>query len=242
MSRIKLIGIRGRSNAGKSTVARMIRDELTNVCIFAVAEPMKVFVADVWDIPDDLLYGESQNRNVELKEFGVPARWIKVRENFDRKVTIFAMTLSSSVRCAPYEAKLRELFDALEADALKNGSFIPRTGLQAIGDGMREVDLDVWANYAGHKADRFRTMPDLRAIVIDDIRRVNESKMVLGRKGVVIGLDRVEVGGTSSSHGSEVEAGSDEVKELDTHDLVNDGDIETLRGKVAKLCDKIFGR
>ena len=62
----KLIGVMGRINSGKSTVATAFA--ALGFDTRAFADPLKLFVHELFDIPREVLWGPSENRTGEVRQ------------------------------------------------------------------------------------------------------------------------------------------------------------------------------
>ena len=60
-----ILGLVGRKGAGKSTVAKMITEMVPRSAEIAFADPMKKFVAEMFDWPLSLLNGPSEVKEIE---------------------------------------------------------------------------------------------------------------------------------------------------------------------------------
>lgn len=66
INRFKLVGIIGKLNSGKDTIADLL--EKKDYDRRAFADPVKLLVQEMFDIPDDVLWGPSGNRTGEVRQ------------------------------------------------------------------------------------------------------------------------------------------------------------------------------
>lgn len=78
MNKIPIVGIVGKMNTGKDTAADIFK--LNGFVHIAFADPLKVVVHELFDIPEEVLWGPSQNRTEEAREI-----LQKLGTNFCRK-------------------------------------------------------------------------------------------------------------------------------------------------------------
>jgi hypothetical protein len=71
---MKIIGVMGAAGSGKDTVGGFLRGE--GWATLAFADPLKAFVRDLWNLPDEVLWGPSELR--ELAVYGCPCGWTGV--------------------------------------------------------------------------------------------------------------------------------------------------------------------
>ncbi len=207
-----IIGISGQAGSGKDTCADIFVQEFNFVKI-AFADPVKRICREVFDFSDNQLWGPSQTRS------------------------------------EPDTRYLRN-----------NGEYLtPRHALQTIGtSGGRDCYEDIWAEHAIKTANKLldanRTKSralynpkwgityDTLAVcpyegaIISDVRFRNEIDALRNSNALVFRVVRPGAGlnGEAAKHVSE-----SEMKELPDslfdEVIVNDGTIEDLRAKVAKL-------
>ena len=70
-----IVAISGPAGAGKSTVARILRDK-RGFNEIALADPMKRIAADLFAFSHDQLHGPSENRNAIDARYGVSPRFV----------------------------------------------------------------------------------------------------------------------------------------------------------------------
>jgi hypothetical protein len=63
---MKLVGLVGKLNSGKSTVARLFTK--WGFISFSSADPLKFALQDIFDIPNDVLWGPSEMRTGEVRQ------------------------------------------------------------------------------------------------------------------------------------------------------------------------------
>jgi len=71
---MNLVGIVGRAGSGKDTVAGFLRD--LGWASLAFADPLKAFVRDAWNLPDAVLWGPSELRELPILRCG--CGWVGV--------------------------------------------------------------------------------------------------------------------------------------------------------------------
>lgn len=74
----RIIGLLGGAGAGKSTVAKYLRDSY-NAKIYTLAKPLKEFVGRVFDLTPEQLYGTQEQKETIDPRYGVSPRWLLQR-------------------------------------------------------------------------------------------------------------------------------------------------------------------
>ena len=67
MSTLPIVGIIGRAGSGKSTLAKILVKEFDYI-EFAVADPLKMIVRDMFDIDENVLWGPSEAKDAEVRK------------------------------------------------------------------------------------------------------------------------------------------------------------------------------
>ncbi len=193
-----LIGLCGRAGVGKDTAAVVLREVSGGtVASIAFADPMKRFVAEIYDWDRERLWGPSENRNAP------DPRYRKVLERL--------------VSNDPDENRTETFFgEGLTA----------REALQKLGtEWARAIYPDTWVDYAIRVANRLfdgthsydpaiGPYPKLDAgskrtviehVAITDVRFANEAAAIKKAGGVLWKIDRPGAGlqGAAGAHASE---------------------------------------
>ena len=117
-----------------------------------------------------------------------------------------------------------------------------REFLQKFGQGMRDIiDPNFWVKLMEIKIENLSKDEEnnYAAILIDDLRMVNEAEMVHKHGGIVIHVERPEhnpVFKGIENHPSEVKLPASLIDYM----IVNDGTVDDLYKKVNSIIDQIF--
>lgn len=108
--------------------------------------------------------------------------------------------------------------------------FSPRYAMQKLGEEMRNIfGKEVWVKSAEAKAHQF--MSKKLGVVITDVRYPNEAEMIRRNGGIVVRIDRPDLGPLTDMHPSETSMEGFEYDEV----ILNDGTIQDLYGKINKI-------
>ena len=212
----------------------------------AMADPMKVFVKRVYEFTDEQLWGPSQMRNAPDRRY--PRAGAHV---FQKEGSVFKFApddeLPSSV-CKGCGAEWKEGLDKGECTTYLS----PREALQQLGSEWGRARWDsTWIAMALRWSDKLRSgvrsrkagdsahtfanswvLDKVEAVVISDVRFVNEAKMIRDQGGEVWRLVRPEVDRVEGTHMSEREQTSSEMGHYVTFTLDNSGTLDELYGQV----------
>ena len=205
-----IIGLTGYppGGSGKSTVAAYLCKEYGFVEV-ALADPLKRICMDVYGWPEDVLWGPSENRNVQ-----------------DRRYLRSVMYMGGSKETPIGKTG----FTAQEIVPGSDQYLTPRHALQQIGDWGRGCYEDTWVDIAlrdckrllspqNLKYDRKRGVyleddrrtwdeqeyDDIRGAVISDVRYDSEARAIRNAGGKIWAIIRPEAGlkGEAGKHSSE---------------------------------------
>lgn len=223
---MNVILIVGQKNAGKSTVAKMIRELVPGSVEVALAAKMKQFLGEVFDWDEETLNGPSENREKPdpryIRGYDCPACW-QMGDDPDL------------CHCCGKVGPLPPVY------------LTPRFAAQTLGtEWGRMCFKGVWVNYALRAARELMTEPRFihpPLIVIPDCRFVNEAKGVHDVGGHVWRLSKCSCGkrngrktcpecGPKDTHTSEQEQFTPEMDKYVEWDLWNDETLEALRENV----------
>lgn len=105
----------------------------------------------------------------------------------------------------------------------------PRYAMQTLASewGRSLISPTIWVEYWA------RTVPDVDAVVIDDLRTVEGSKWMQARGAVLVGIERPGIEDGSEARQHETETQFSQIKY--DHRIVNDGSIEDFKAKLDAL-------
>jgi energy-coupling factor transporter ATP-binding protein EcfA2 len=252
----KKLAICGVSGSGKSTVSEMVNTVLAErgyrVHSIAFAEPLKDFGGRVFGFTHDQLWGPTSSRNAIDERFSGDAAlmtWAQV----DRRFRAYApVWLAEILPPGIDKAKALSSLCVWYAETRSQPQITPRYVLQTLGtEWGRALDADIWARSGVVRADRalekgYET-PPMRAIwqcdlvVVSDLRFLNEAQQWTSANGMIWYIDRPDLDESATAnagvagHKSEQEQKSPEMRQYDTHTIVNNGSLDDLKGKVLNL-------
>lgn len=223
----RLIGVLGVAGAGKDATADILTKKHGFVRV-ALADPLKRICQEVYDFSNEQLWGPSEKRN-EPDE-----RYPRILNN-------------------PNYVKERKFY------------LTPRHALQQLGtEWARECYPNTWIDYMLRVASdllgtsgnpnvpRYTAQKGLDwmgssplrpcGVAVPDVRFQNEVDVIRAAGGHVIRITRPGAGlqGTAGQHSSETEQETIP-KELFSYHLSNDGTLEDLEKKVARMMDVLQG-
>ena len=207
-----LVGLMGRAGSGKDTVAGFIRAQ--GWASVAFADPLKVMVRDTWNLPDAVLWGPSELR--ELPIYSCPCGWTGVNLYGDER---------DGICCGDTGKRKPTMVDGEMGPGMVYGPPVPlsaRLALQRLGtEWGRALDEDVWARtgvrraqalegaippFAGagpleeHRSADGTMWPGitafelgedvLKGVAISDCRFANEARLIRAAGGVVWKIER----------------------------------------------------
>ena len=207
-------GKRGSAGAGKSTVADRLVNKFS-FCQVGMADPMKRFLMDLFDWPAEVLFGETEKKNVPDKRYCIGYRdTVTVDE--------IAEMHQASKGLSSLESKMLWEQRTKEITALY---LTPRLACQKLGKAMRECYPDIWcvkgmrvakellhtdatlhAYYRPEEGIRYNTggTSKVKGVCFSDIRFKNELAVIKREGGKVIRVVRpVEELFISNEHESE---------------------------------------
>lgn len=209
-----IIGISGLAGSGKDTVADIFLKRKGIVKI-ALADPIKRFVKELWDFSYSQLWGESSQRSVQdirfSKEVNGNIEYLTPRKCLQHLGTEGARFLDEDV-FVRYGIKQAKLL--LSSCYLNNS---PTAGV--------------------YVSDAFNP---IKAVIISDVRFINEIKYIKQEGGIIIKVVRPNAGLKEgfATHQSESEQSS--VSNLSFNEIIdNSGTIDDLTIKVEKIIDKL---
>lgn len=228
---MKIIGLRGKSRSGKNTLAAHLVEH-HGFFEIALADPMKRFIMDTFGINQNLLWGHSSLREVEIGP-ALP-KLDMIRMNPD----------GSSVKVGEmsYGTKLT-----------------PRRLLQTLGtEWGRAMFENVWINYAlktiakmsgseGYIYDPTRgvvvnpkgTLNRWRGAVITDVRFDNESAVLRDEGATVVYIDRPS---SEADYNPHLQHASEHQVRYLSHErlLVNDTHLDGFKAKGVELLKDVL--
>lgn len=251
----KLIGIVGRSQSGKDTLARIIATEIgTQTTITSFAAPLKVLIATVFQCDHETLWGPSELRNAPdprygLKGTGLRARldgWLRSKEITQEQVGAhyrfhqdhlrwLKMVLPEWEFTNPWAAvNLYEWMD----QAFNRPVVTPRYWLQTLGDWGRKVSPSLWVDAAMRRV-QYELGSGAPAVIISDVRypategrRIRDAGGELWRiRRPSIAVTGIETAGIKG-HSSEKEIDSLEMDALVTKNIPNDATLDVLHERI----------
>lgn len=212
-----IIGISGRAQAGKSSLAKFLQSEAANVKIYSFATPIKEMCVEVLGLHPDNIYGDDFNKQKQTH-----LKWQEM----------------PGVCCD------KSLYDDFSEEAKEYivyhepGYMTNREVMEFVGTGLfRKMYADCWIeatfNKIRYDLQKQQIMSDKQFLipVIDDVRSVNEVEKIQQHGGKVIRLNRDPLMRTSS-----IERGLDTDKfDWDKFDLViqNKGMQEDEKNSIA---------
>lgn len=208
----KIVGLLAQANAGKSTVAKMIRDEIQHVAEVNFADPLKEFAWEVFDIPHENLWGPSAKRAELIIDFAKEETWSyarKQKERFVPKWTQSVLGSSAHEKLQLLRERVNGWFEELRAESIGKG-LTARRLLQTLGTECgRAVDADIWARYGVRRARNFVVTGGMHVAVIGDCRFQNELHLIKEAGGVIWRIKRdAKIDGDAAKHASETEQSS----------------------------------
>jgi hypothetical protein len=247
-----IIGISGKANSGKDTVADYLAKQykLTKV---ALADPLKRFVMEVFDFSEEQLWGSSEKREEFDERYILNQRPAhrpsgEFVEHFAQEMSAEHHRTWTCLDCGKkeYPCLTGECINYLNA----------RIALQKLGTEYgRECGKNVWIDYAMRVCDKLQsgkydydpkigTYPNFdgtrKDVVISDIRFANELARIK-EQGVVLRVKRTipdQAIKASSVHISETEQ-----KEIDDNEfdmvICNDGALGDLYENVKRFMESI---
>jgi hypothetical protein len=235
-----IIGVSGKGNSGKDTVAKFIISNFNYVNI-SFADPIKRFVSDIFDMPDKNLWGPSEFRSIKDKRYPRIIPSFDVGDAFEAarygledpgKIEYISardclQTIGESVRrlykdaWADYGIKVAQLLlEGEEPEFVRKWVYSPEHGLEKLGKSQSGNQL---VNY-------------FNGVVISDARYINELEKIRSNGGLLIRVSRSLGGltGEASQHPSEIEM--DELQD-DYFDFVinNNGSLDELYSNIEKI-------
>lgn len=248
----RIIGLLGRSGAGKGEVAGFIRERLRNTVLLSFSAPIKEFASFVFDFPSENLWGPSYKRNERFARFSNSVEWALARERLGRYAPGWTARVLLKFQGAPEQtvllAKVEAWFNALQAESIgapPESALTPRRVLQTLGTECgRAVDRDIWARYGLNRARAF-LRDDVKAVVFDDARFLSEVIMLRKAGAEIWHIERPVFGdaglsGTAAQHSSETEQESPEVLAQVTLTLRNAGTLDDLHAKVSTAVTQLY--
>lgn len=241
---VPLVGIAGAAGAGKSTVARVLVDELGFVEM-SLAAPMKEFCRSVFGFSDEQLFGPSKYRNAPDARFGAGPEcfgaWAAAEDAVLENGPAWLEEIGLGVDAMP---ELRCWFD--DITVLCAGRWgrapvekcSPRLCLQYLGTQFgREVSPDIWVDCLLK-----RVAESKHPVVVADVRFENEVRAIRAAGGwlVLVKREGTGIGGARGAHQSETELqGLSE--ELFDSKLVNVETIEEAKARAREIGAGVLG-
>lgn len=246
---LPIVGICGKLGSGKDAVAQHMVTEHGYAQI-AWADTVKMMATDIFMFTEDQLWGPSGNRNEVDARFSSPEVWEASRDRMGACGKRWIGELMGAPEGCPkvFEVFLTLVtwFDELHAS---HPELTPRAALQTLGTewGRNHVHTNVWVDYTMNVArqllsyDGFsvysRTKglqldaqdPNIKGIVISDIRFENELKAIPDAGGYLIKLVRPEPTKNEEDfhHVSESEQDSFDSSMFNAT-VINDGTLKDL--------------
>lgn len=241
-----IVGISGRANSGKDTVANYLVNQYKFTKI-ALADPLKRFVMEVFDFSEEQLWGSSEKREEPDK------RYILKENSEHRPSGVFVeylgqQTIRTCLNCGKQE------YPYLSGECIIY--LTPRHAIQTLGtDWGRACGQNVWIDYAMRVCAKLETgsynydpkigvYPDFEGVrkdvVISDLRFRNELTRIK-ENGVVLRIKRTiadESTKISASHISETEQKEIDDSEFDMV-IYNDGTLGDLYENVRQFMESI---
>lgn len=215
-----------------STTAALVPDGVQ----IALADPMKVFLQQVYDFSLSQLWGSSAERNKSDPRY--PRQYGTHLAQLGRGDVNVRLDTLSCARCGmPYEAYFSQR-DRYQVTWLGpcTDYLTPREALQTLGsDWGRKLYKDTWAQLTIRDALQLCERHSL--VVISDVRHVNEMEAILRAGGRLVWVTG-RAGIATREHSSEAEMGSAYAQRLlrNAIRLDNSGDESALRESVRELC------
>lgn len=242
MTRLPVIALLGKLQAGKDTVGQMLLDAAPGEKT-AFAHKLKQIVGEMYGLSEHDLYDDKGKE--------APTSFDCLRCPSCKSLECETLTMERVVhgRC--------KLCGSIGDINVFNNKWTPRTILQHIGtEGFRRVDPNVWVKYAlDHVETIMRDVADPmmkfidprgapRFVAITDCRFLSEAEGVWNRGGEVWKIKRPSLDGTTrgiAGHASETE--QDKIPDEKCQAvIVNDGTLDDLRGKVLTQLDRFLAK
>lgn len=252
-----IIGLSGLAGSGKDTVAGLIHDELSlRTARVSFADPLKELVNLIFEIPRDSLWGASSLRDIiahrydEEREWSAAEgrlyrhgpRWIHNIRGHDDEVAQARLGVwferLRQTATTPCQLCMYEGNGCKTCDDSGRVGLTPRQALQTLGtEWGRGIDEDIWVDYALRRADSLLRGRDLYAVLITDVRFLNEARALRARNDELWLIERAGAGlpGAAGDHPSERDMRSPELRALATQLIDNDGTHDALRQSVGRL-------
>lgn len=219
-----IVAFAGKAGSGKNTSADILAKNFNNVQMVSFAEPIKRMLQLMYDISDEVLFGESNLRDTVYPKYRKDASFWDIVEYLQ---TFDSYNFESSEQFAK---DFREL-------AYSDEKLSVRNLLRIAGQGMREKHgNDFWINLFLNKTiEHLKNNSDI--VIVTDVRHRNEVLAVKQLGGINVKIKKTNQV-NKSNHISETE--------LDTipdywfdYMLVNDTSKNALENKINTLANEI---
>ncbi len=247
---IPLVIVCGKAGSGKDTLGNRLAEKLDGVTL-GLADPMKRYMAQVFQFSDTQLYGPSEERNkIDPRYTNKPEVSVELHACWDRLQAIvptLSRLFGNDVDGKEAVTSLMQWFADCRLQAVDKGGLSPRYALQTFGtEWGRTLDPEVWSRLAintarkilggEHLYDRrvgLTRVPTMKRppnlVVITDGRFGNEIINAKSAGGAAIEVRRPSAADTASTGiaGHASEAGLDEVPaHYYDYRVVNDSSLE----------------
>jgi hypothetical protein len=223
MNHIQIVGIAGKAGSGKSSIGKMLLQEVTGGRQFAFAARLKALCIELYGLSEeDVNTDEGKNRRASLVHPICPncSSWETTSITVDNREQI------ACSKCG-----------AAGAPKVFQQPWTNREIVQYVGDKLRHANQSVWANIVLKQIEQLSVLKKGKPkyAIITDVRYRSEVDAVRAAGGVVWRLKRPETDGKIvgiPGHASESEL--DRVPDhLFAKVITNDGSLEQLRAQVA---------
>ena len=206
---MKLIGISGKSHAGKDTCAEIFKNILPDTIIVAFADELKRMVARIVGCSPHDLYDQA------FKALHIPG-FIKVTDKRSGEITHVIK-----------EAELiyKDAYHKTYTDVTY------REALQFFGEKCRKVfGRDYWIKVV----DEFVRGTSHDVCIIPDVRYINEAEYISSKNGILVRVNRPLESQSYGDHASETELDNYPF----TYVINNDKDLDALEKEIKILIYK----
>lgn len=239
---MNIIGISGQIGSGKDSIADYFIDK-HGYQKHAFADPLKEFLAKIFEFSQEQLWGPSEKRNETDVRYdnSNSESWEDAKDNLKQFGPSFVNEVVTKVNKRP--VALQKLFDWFHWLRENQSPLSPRVCLQSLGSEWgRSIDADIWASYLLVRAQRSLSS-GVPAVIVSDVRLRNELQAIRDVGGKLIKVVRSSTDQEASNigligHSSEQEQKSFLLAEFDFV-IINDGSLDDLFIQVDKIVEQL---
>lgn len=218
-----IIGLCGRKQSGKSSMASFIKELLPDISVkeISFAKPLKDFIHEALNVPKKNLYGSNEDKNYPLCTWG---------EIFQ------GPALNKYKKHDRHLLSAREILQVIGTDVMRHGHLeyvgikleneIKRFLSQKFGAGKMPYE-DLWIDLAIMDVKIGKSRGEIDVAVVSDVRFKNEVKAIKKSNGKLVRLYRDTGCSESIEHPSEAEMLSIEDNEFNF--IINEEDNKNLK-------------